>query len=868
MSFRIVDGELIDYTGDDTEVVIPAGVTSIGKSAFCDCKGLTRITIPDSVTNIGEHAFEGCMGLTKITIPDSVTSIGESAFLYCEGLTSVVIGNGVTRIGDNAFCACENLTSVTIGNSVKKIGASAFGECPGLKSIIIPDSVVALDYDDYAGGTFCYCTNLTHVSIGKGLKKIGDCAFADCESLQEIVFHGNVTAIPKNAFEACPKFKVVIDKDLIRSDSGLSAKYVDFDFDFDDTDLVYISLFSSGKKWQTWLQDRITDADAIFSEMLSVLESNPGLVKKAQKSLTWFIETYFSNINANNIKRMKKLDGDFIGKIASETTKKQEEHDSLSEFEKPFIGMLSDVEISSEVQKEIKKGIRFSENQMICSPIILQYIVNSYYMEYKRCASLQHGEYGDYLALKDGRKLQRIESADKLAEKLDYTELVDYLTKKANSPRYRLYIVAWARYADDKSVKGITWNYKSELRGKKKQNIRAETVKESLLLSNTIAAAELFDSIGELDRYAAKRGVNEMELRNTDMIPEFGFDSDGVKRYDIGGNVIEARITDALKIELFDTNAQKVIRSFPKKSADPAKAEAAAKDFAAFKKDVTAFIKEYDLQTAKMYMIGDSISLDTWNKVYRDHPIISKLNNMIIWQDTAGCTFAVIDGQIIDSNGNDFMPNDQVRVAHVLDMDADDIVRWQKLLKDKKQSLLLEQVWEPVRQSKNTVDSSRYSGAVITSKERNLLKTRLKRRGINVSAGEVRREYDYRAGKYIFDSENDMFFDNAAKLHYTVEEKSGDLTLGDFTVRNSKDVRKINAILLELDRITISAQIRCDNVEAIEEAQLDELTVSQISDFIKLATENKATNCTALLLDYKNRKYPEYDSFDEFVLEW
>lgn len=132
----------------------------------------------------------------------------------------------------------------------------------------------------------------------------------------------------------------------------------------------------------------------------------------------------------------------------------------------------------------------------------------------------------------------------------------------------------------------------------------------------------------------------------------------------------------------------------------------------------------------------------------------------------------------------------------------------------------------------------------------------------------MQREYDHRAGKYVFDPENDMFFDDVSTLHYAVDEKSGDLTLGDFSVKRSNNIRKLNAILLELDRITLSAQIRNDNVEAIEEKQLDDLTVSQISDFIKLATESNAANCTALLLDYKNKKYPEYDNFDEFVLEW
>ena len=78
------------------DLVIPSiidgyPVTSIGKSAFSWCSGLTRITIPDSVTSIGEWAFAGCSGLTgSLTIPGSVTSIGEWAFSDCSGLTCVI----------------------------------------------------------------------------------------------------------------------------------------------------------------------------------------------------------------------------------------------------------------------------------------------------------------------------------------------------------------------------------------------------------------------------------------------------------------------------------------------------------------------------------------------------------------------------------------------------------------------------------------------------------------------------------------------------------------------------------------------------------------------------------------------------------
>ena len=161
--------------------VIPSSVTSIGKSAFSWCSGLTTITIPNSVTSIGDEAFFECSGLTTITIPNSVTSIGGNAFNRCSGLTAITIPNSVTTIGYGAFNACSCLTSVTIPNSVTTIGDGAFSECSGLTSVTIGNSVTSIGKK-----AFYKCNGLTYITIPSSVTSIGDEAF-DCYNLKMVV---------------------------------------------------------------------------------------------------------------------------------------------------------------------------------------------------------------------------------------------------------------------------------------------------------------------------------------------------------------------------------------------------------------------------------------------------------------------------------------------------------------------------------------------------------------------------------------------------------------------------------------------------------------------------------------------------------
>ena len=178
--------ELLRYVGQDTEVTIPDGVTSIGTCAFREIYKeslITSVFIPESVTSIGNSAFSYCTSLTSVTIPKNVTSIGDRAFSYCTSLTSITIPENVTSIGGYAFYNCTSLTSVTI-QSVTSIGRSAFEDCTSLTSVTIPENVTIIGIS-----AFEYCNQVSDVYCYADLDKIEEFKYINTNFNSSTKFH-------------------------------------------------------------------------------------------------------------------------------------------------------------------------------------------------------------------------------------------------------------------------------------------------------------------------------------------------------------------------------------------------------------------------------------------------------------------------------------------------------------------------------------------------------------------------------------------------------------------------------------------------------------------------------------------------------
>lgn len=240
IEFEVEQGVLKKYNGNETNILIPDDVTSIGNSAFEGCVIIRSISMSDNVTNIGKKAFYGCVSLESISLSPSVTKIGDEAFVECAALKSVSIPHGVKTISYSMFASCVALENVSLPKSVKSIDGAAFSNCLALKKIDIPESVKNIVFNVFENGTpmekivvheknkyfmsidgnlyskdgktlciYAKGKNQESFAIPEGVETINRDVFYGCRSLETVIIPDSVTTIEAEAFCNCYNLKVV-----------------------------------------------------------------------------------------------------------------------------------------------------------------------------------------------------------------------------------------------------------------------------------------------------------------------------------------------------------------------------------------------------------------------------------------------------------------------------------------------------------------------------------------------------------------------------------------------------------------------------------------------------------------------------------
>lgn len=227
-----------------SDVVIPESitvgdasyaVTAIGESAFQSNAAITSLTLPNSVETIGKNAFMACRGLLTVNWGSGIRTVEMSAFgadtkiatvnisdlkgwvetefandyaaptnyakkltLNGEVITELVIPDDVEKIGSFTFYNVNNLTSITIGSGVKTVGEKAFYYCYNVNELIIPDNVTEI-----GKGAFSSMRGITDLTIGSGIETIPEEAFVACQALTTLNIPDNVKTIGVNAFKSC-----------------------------------------------------------------------------------------------------------------------------------------------------------------------------------------------------------------------------------------------------------------------------------------------------------------------------------------------------------------------------------------------------------------------------------------------------------------------------------------------------------------------------------------------------------------------------------------------------------------------------------------------------------------------------------------
>lgn len=160
---------------NNIDLVIPAGVQSIGSDAFTDIRYIETITLPEGLTTLKNHAFTTTYGssVRTLNIPSTLKTVGSgfvakfkitefiapanisiSPVEMCNTCNELIKADLTDFSGDNlyfeTFAGCSKLKDVILSPRIKTLGRQVFLSCTSLRAVVVPyNGVVPLENNTF-----------------------------------------------------------------------------------------------------------------------------------------------------------------------------------------------------------------------------------------------------------------------------------------------------------------------------------------------------------------------------------------------------------------------------------------------------------------------------------------------------------------------------------------------------------------------------------------------------------------------------------------------------------------------------------------------------------------------------------------------
>lgn len=806
-----------------------------------------EFVVPDCVHSCDEYAFQRAHKLTKITIPASVQKLSGDAFRAAVNLKELIMPSAIydRQARNGALLEWVELT-----------GAGRHFSQDGVIFFRWNNGTVELDT--------CPRGRSTPYTVPDGIAEIAERAFQGCKKLPEIYFAGKIPKMAQYAFLDCTSLQ--IPKQYLRTADKVPVAFALKEKDFDQTDFQWIAIHQTAKLWKEAVERFIIPLNKadFFQGMLDIMAGLKKIPKATGMNVLEFVQTWNTELKGQQIRTLREI---LVSQKCSAAVEAMdadsrlqaalsgEESIQSKNYDDPIEQLIRDNWVSSKLvektQRLVTTGIAYQGSEKLCHPDVLTFILAAYAEQMDRAVNF-YSEYKTSFV-----RAVKHPVADQAAAALDRDAFLEFLESLAKDDRNLTsgYLIALGRYATPAKITKLisqmrdweNWGYGPN--GRKAIII----ARGGLMLSDTREAMLAVDKVGGLDYYAGIRGTTAEDLRDT-VLSDFGLDEDGKKVCDLGnGHSVEIRLNTDLSLEIYDLTTNRIVKSIPKKGADPECHVRVNAVFSDMKKNAKKIAKARNDRLFQAFLEAAEFPAASWKNAYLKNPLLRQVASLLVWEQE-GVTFTILNRGVITHDENPMtLTNAPIRLAHPMEMDVDLVTSWQKYFNTKGLKQMFPQIWEPVFDPAS-VQKDRYDGCTVPV----LTMSKQKKHGMGVDGlgaysdgfelwlTDCAIQAEPSDWRYVPGVNDDFFY-----------------TLGDFTFK--KYTRWTNHIVGWFDRYVIIDKIKKD--DASVQSILSGFTLAQITEFINLASENNCTNVTAILLDYKNRNFADFDPMEEFALD-